>query len=179
MRSPLFHTALIMGLALAACHAMAQQGEKGKLLLSVSGRVLNGDDRLAGCEVVVFKGNQVMSTSTSDKNGRFSTALDLDTLCAIEFRATGFLSKRILVDTRAKVPAIVLAETPLVMNVRMQDAGKYEGVDTDVLDYPYALVKFDKKQNAFVEDPAYTSGMQRATGALLLSAARASKADTR
>ena len=49
------------------------------------------------------------------------------------------------------------------------------GPDTEVLDFPVAIVKYDKSLDAFIQDQEYTMGMQRANGALLLMAARTEK----
>lgn len=55
----------------------------------------------------------------------------------------------------------------------MLKTDQYEGADTDVLDMPFAIVRYDQKVRAFVQDLEYTAGMQRTTGALLLQAGRA------
>ena len=85
------------------------------------------------------------------------------------------MPKRIVIDTRADVEPEHLIYVPLVMDISMLAEEKYQGVDTDVLDFPFAIVRYNKSIDAFVQDQEYTMGMQRANGALLLMAARAEK----
>lgn len=144
-------------------------------LLPVSGRITDGENRLDGCRIVTYDGNEALSEVTTDKNGKFEVALKLDRQYGLEFHKEGFVPKRIVIDTRAEVPAEHLAYVPLVMDISMLAVEKYQGVDTDVLDFPFAIVRYNKVVDAFVQDQEYTMGMQRANGALLLMAARAEK----
>lgn len=143
-------------------------------ILPVHGRITDGDKKLDGCEVIIFEGNEQVSSQTTDRSGRFGVGLELEKEYALEFRREGFVPKRIVIDTRAKLEDGLIF-SPLVMDVSMLLASKYEGADTDVLDFPFAIVRYDKKANAFIQDPTYTAGMIRANGALLLMAGRASK----
>lgn len=143
-------------------------------VVPITGRITDGDKKLEGCEVIVFEGNERVASQTTDRSGKFAVGLDLEKEYALEFRREGFVPKRIVVDTRAQLDE-GLVFSPLVMDVSMLMASKYEGADTDVLDFPFAIVRYDKKANAFTQDPTYTAGMMRANGALLLMAGRAGK----
>jgi len=55
----------------------------------------------------------------------------------------------------------------------MMPASKYNGADTDELDFPFAIVAWDKRAQAFVQDREYTTDMMRTNGALLLMSGRA------
>lgn len=156
--------------------ADAQQDDQDlEYLLPVSGRITDGENRLAGCRIVTYDGNEAVGEVTTDKNGKFEVALKLARQYGLEFHKEGFVPKRIVIDTRAEVPAEHLAYVPLVMDISMLAVEKYQGVDTDVLDFPFAIVRYNKVVDAFVQDQEYTMGMQRANGALLLMAARAEK----
>ena len=43
----------------------------------------------------------------------------------------------------------------------MLEKARYDGAPTDDLDFPFALIKFNKKTLAFEQDAEYTMGMQR------------------
>jgi hypothetical protein len=80
-----------------------------------------------------------------------------------------------VVDTRAEIAEENLVFIPLQMDLSLLVAEKYDGADTDVLDFPFAMVSYDKRAKAFVQDAQYTTDMQRANGAALLMAGRSSK----
>ncbi|MCB0793337.1 MAG: hypothetical protein KDB88_01250 [Flavobacteriales bacterium] len=149
----------------------AQQGP----LLPVIGKVTDGEAKLPDCTIIAFKDNVAMDTLVTGKNGKFDLALELQHTYGIEFRAEGYVPKRILVETAFPHEEEDIFFEPLVMDISLLLKEKYEGVDADVLDFPFAIVRFDKGQQAFVQDRDYTMGMQRANGALLLMAARARK----
>lgn len=145
------------------------------MLLEITGRITDGEKKLQGCEVVVYEGNDVVGKQMTDKAGKFGMGLDLGKEFAVVFSKEGFLPKRILVDTRANLPKEVLGIPPLQMEMSMLPASKYEGADTDVLDFPFAIVRFDKRTMSFAQDQQYTVDMMRTNGALLLMAGRAGK----
>ncbi|MBK6829892.1 MAG: hypothetical protein IPG92_03695 [Flavobacteriales bacterium] len=159
---------------LLASNAIAQKdGEP--MVLEIVGRITDGEKKLAGCQVTVYDGNDVVGEQVTDKSGRFGIGLGLQKEFAIVFQREGFLPKRMLVDTRAKIPVEVVAIAPLDMEMSMLVADKYEGADTDVLDFPFAIVKWNRQVGAFVQDQEYTVDMMRANGAALLQAGRSVK----
>ncbi|MCB0780014.1 MAG: hypothetical protein KDC03_10855 [Flavobacteriales bacterium] len=146
--------------------------EESVYFLPVAGRVSDGDKKLAECEVLVYQGNDLISTNTTDRAGRFGLELDLGPEYMLEFQREGFMPKRIMVDTRTDIPLEKLVYGPLALDVSLLAAEKYTGVDTDVLDFPFAIVRYDKRQHTYAADADYTMGMQRTNGALLLMAGR-------
>lgn len=159
--------------AFAACLSLAAQEET--LVLPIEGRITDGEKKLEGCEIITYEGNEMVGRQITDKSGRFGMGLGLGKEFAIEFRKEGFLPKRVLVDTRAELPKGLYEIAPIEMEMSMLPASKYEGADTDVLDFPFAIVKYDKKYGAFVQDQQYTTDMMRANGALLLMSVRSEK----
>lgn len=164
-------TLLAVGLALGA----QAQGQLEPILLEVSGQVSDGTRKMPGCSIVIYEGNEIVGQQLTPKNGNFGFALDLGKEYAVVFSKEGFQAKSILIDTRAKIPADMYAVSPLGMDLSLLPADKYSGVDTDVLDFPYAMVKWDRRAMAFVQDQQYTSSMMRTNGALLLQAGRTGK----
>ncbi len=165
---------LILITALWATEGMAQK-EGEPMVLEIVGRITDGEKKLAGCQVIVYEGNDVVGEQLTDKSGRFGLGLGLNKEFAVVFQKEGFLPKRMLVDTRAKIPAEVVAIAPIDMEMSMLVADKYEGADTDVLDFPFAIVSWNRQAGAFVQDQQYTVDMMRANGAALLQAGRSVK----
>jgi hypothetical protein len=165
--------ALPFVLVLFGSPLMAQEREA--LVLEITGRISDGEKKLAGCEVVVYEGNDVVAQQLTDKAGRFAIGLGLQREYAVVFQKEGFLPKRVLVDTRAKIAAGTTALAPIEMEMSMLVASKYDGADTDMLDFPFAIVQWNKQVGAFTQDHEYTVGMMRVNGAALLQAGRSVK----
>jgi len=170
MRLSALYTVLFLSLS-----AAAQQGEVAPL--EIYGRVMAGEEKLSGAEVIVYKGNEQVGLITTEKSGKFDLRLGMNDQYSIEFRKEGFAPKRILIDTHLpKFPAgaeVVIA--PIGMDLTLMEKAKFDGANTDDLDFPFALIKWSKRDQAFVQDAQYTADMQRTSGALLLVAARADK----
>ena len=64
---------------------------------------------------------------------------------------------------------------PIGMDISLLEKAKYTGANTDDLDFPFAIVRWNKAQGAFVQDQEYTLDMQRTNGAILLMAGRVEK----
>jgi hypothetical protein len=144
-------------------------------LLPVHGKVTDGQNKMEGCEVVVFRDNEEIESMTTGRAGKFEVLLETGPQYAVEFRKDGFLPKRLLVDTSNDLPAEQAVFMPLAMDLSLLKAEKYEGGNTDVLDFPFAIIRFDKRAGTFVQDQQYTMDMMRANGAVLLMAGRAGK----
>lgn len=167
---------LLASAILVSCSlAFVASAQPGPQVLGIDGRVNNAEDKLEGCDVIVYKGNELVGKQTTGRNGRFSLQLGLGEEFAMEFHKEGFLAKRVLVDTRGELPQDLVEIVPIEMTMSMLPATKYEGADTDELDFPFAIVRFDRKVGAFVQDQQYTADMMRTNGALLLMSGRAGK----
>ena len=170
------HIVMALGSCLLLAASTHAQDSAGPVLsLPVNGRVFEGDRKLEGCEVLTFKGNELVGTQVTNGNGRFGMILGLGEEYAIEFRKEGFLAKRILVDTRGELPKDLVEIAPLDMAMNMLTASKYQGADIDELDFPFAIVRYDRSSKAFIQDNQYTADMMRTNGALLLMSGRAGK----
>jgi len=156
---------------LATTASVAQQ----VAMLPVQGRITDGESKLEGCRVVLLKGNVPVDTITTNKNGKFEHLLEIGQDHALVFLKEGFVPKRVVIDTRFPEDPTDIVFEPLVMDISLLAEDKYTGVDTDVLDFPFAIIRYDRKMGGFAQDQAYSMGMQRANGALLLMAARAGK----
>jgi hypothetical protein len=155
-----------------ACAVHAQQSDEQPL--EVVGRITDGENKLAGCEIITYKGNERISSVTTDKSGKFQFALALGETYSVEFRHEKFATKRIVIDSHMPkfAPGTEVVINPIGMDISLLEKAKYDGANTDDLDFPFAIVKWSKREGAFAQDQEYTLGMQRTNGAILLMAAR-------
>jgi hypothetical protein len=168
---------LVLATLLVATGIHAQDYVKALGTLVVEGRITDGEIKLTDADAVLFKENVQVERVTTGKNGRFNMVLELNSNYAIEFRHLGFIAKRIAIDTHIPKPkpGQEFDLTPINMSVSLLEHARYNGAPTDDLDFPFALIKLNKKTMEFEQDAEYTMGMQRTNGALLLMAARTRK----
>ena len=164
-------------LSFAAMSSFAQDYANAMGPMLVDGRITDGENKLAGAEVAIFRGNDLVETVKTDKGGRFKVKVDMNENYGLEFRHTGFVAKRIAVDTHMPKPkpGQEFELVPLDITISLLEKSRYDGAPTDDLDFPFAFIKFNKRTLAFEQDAEYTMGMQRTNGALLLMAARSEK----
>ncbi len=169
--------ALVLLATSTMCLAQDEDYAKGMGPMQVDGRITDGENKLAGAEVVAYKGNEIVGTVKTDKAGRFKLLMEMNEHYALEFRQTGFVAKRIAVDTHMPKPkpGQEYELVPLDITISLLEKARYDGAPTDDLDFPFALIKFNKRTLTFEQDADYTMGMQRTNGALLLMAARSEK----
>lgn len=178
MNYSLARNTLFLSLTALSCPLLAQDDAgQAPPPLEISGRVTDGEHKLADCTVITYKDNTPIATATTDRSGKFSTVLPLGETYCLEFRHDGFVAKRIAIDAHLPKlrPDDQVEMGPIIMDVSLLDRARYAGANTDDLDYPFAMVRFDKKTMSFQQDVEYTMSMQRTNGALLLMAAQAEK----
>lgn len=177
MYHPTIHQLLpIIGLFLSQ-GIQAQGYAEGVAPIIIDGKVTDGTNKLPDSEVAVFKGNELVSTLPTGKSGRFRAELQVGEVYSLEFRHAGFVPKRIVFDTHMPRPKKDhdFEMEPIPMDISLLEHTRFEGANMDDLDFPFAMVKFNRTSMAFEQDVEYTMGMQRTNGALLLMAARAGK----
>lgn len=162
---------LFLPLLFATTLACAQ--EETITSLETGGKITDGEKNLDGVTVYALIDNVRVDSMTTKANGKFGLMLALQKEHMLEFRKAGYVSKRVLIDLRMKVrPTAEVVLAPIDMDISLLDEAHYEGADTDVLDFPSAIVRWDKGLNGFAMDHEYTMGMARANGSVLLMAAR-------
>ena len=169
---------LVAGMATSGyAQKKAGGGEQGPIVnvLPVNGRVTDGENKLQGCTITLYRGNEVVEQVTTDKAGRYKLQVAVGDMHTIEYAAADHMTKRVVMDTRADLPDERLLVAPMVMDVSLLHNERYAGADTDLLDMPYAIVQWDDKVKAFVQDAAYVANMMRTNGALLLMAGHSGK----
>jgi hypothetical protein len=170
---------LLMASMATASHAQKKSGGGDVApimnVLPVNGRVTDGENKLQGCTITLYRGNEVVEQVATDKAGRYKLQVALGDMHTIEYAVADHMTKRVVMDTRADLPEERLLFAPMVMDVSLLHNDRYTGADTDLLDMPYAIVQWDDKIKAFVQDQNYVANMMRANGALLLMAGHSGK----
>lgn len=163
-------------LLLISHYAAAQEASDELVpLMFTNGMVKSDGAKLDSCTVIVYLNNESVHSAVTGRSGKYELLLKQDQEYGIVFQREGFVPKRIMIDTHAKIAPEKFASLSLAMVINLIKADKFDGANTDALDFPFAIMKYDAKLNGFGEDQAYTAGVMRTNGALLLAAGRSSK----
>lgn len=109
--------------------------------------------------VTLFMENNIQQIVQTNEDGSFQVALTPGKIYTVEVARSGLITKRISIDThmeRTRGNNVTVFDC----YVNMVPEEQLEGVDTSDLDFPIALLSYDKKLKTFVHDPEYTSMMQ-------------------
>lgn len=128
--------------------------------LPVSGVVKDGKTRVEGAQIKLYCGNTVVNTFQTRKNGKFEMELDLGADYTIEVLKEGYIPKRIGINTASEVDYKRMEYLPYGVDISLTAISNMAGVNTDVLDYPFALVSYDHNDRLFLHNEEYTEGMK-------------------
>ena len=145
--------------------------------LPVYGRVKDGKSKVDGAIVRLYKENEIVKTYNTEKNGKFEMELDLGAYYTIEVEKDGYITKRIGINTVSKVDYQRMDYLPYGVDIYITSEEAYTGVNTDMLDFPFAIVSYDHKDRMFVHDLDYTEDMMLDNQRLLETALNLSTQD--
>lgn len=122
-------------------------------VLDISGEITHGDASLDGVLVELFEGNKVVDAFETKKNGKFKFTLMSEEIYTIQLTKKGYYTKRISVNT--KVPSEIedTYKFDFDINVDAKEDKEYDGY---LVEYPSALIAYDKKKDEFIFDKTYT-----------------------
>lgn len=163
-------------LALAIMLSLSASAQKtDQHMLPILGKVVYDKERIEGCQVKVYQGNKLIYDELTSKSGKYEVELPVGHQYMVHFNKEGYLSKMFSVDAENGLPKEVTAYPPFTVNVILIPNERFAGVDMDHLEFPFALVHYNKRLAMFDNDPKYTQNMKRAISAAMLQAGRLAK----
>ena len=161
MRTTLF----IVAVALSAC-TFAQKTTPKLLamsanLLMLEGHVLDLEDKpLKGVHVSVRKDHKDLAIWDCDSRGRFDVTLEIGYLYSVQVWKEGFVKKQFIVDARAEDPTKV-NPIPFEAFITMLPSAGLADKDLEELDFPFALIYYNKKKKQFEADAEFIEEMRK------------------
>ena len=143
-----------------------------KDLLTIVGKVVYDKDRIEGCSVKVYQGNDLIHDMVTSKSGKYEAELEIGHQYMFHFQKEGYLNKMFAVDAENNIPKHHNGFPAYPVNVIMIPMERFTGVDMDHLEFPFALVRYSKRMQMFDNDPKYTQNMKRAISAAMLQSGR-------
>lgn len=121
--------------------------------LEIKGYVYEKDVKVDGALVKLYQNNKVVQMVKSKKS-KFQFILFSGMKYMVEIQKAGSITERIQISTEEETQfgGKYLYE----FKVDLMSASKFKGVDISELDFPTALIKYDKDEGEYAHDVAYS-----------------------
>jgi hypothetical protein len=143
-------------------HTLAPTQDTVNFYLQINGSIrqmknVNGDSGdnpwLDSAVVTVYQNNVVYTRVLTTRRGKCSIKLPLDRIYIVELSKPGYVSKKFEVNTKTPINKKDAYDFDFDMNI-FEDI---EGLNTQVLEKPIAIVFYNITNNQFEYDAAYTN----------------------
>jgi tetratricopeptide (TPR) repeat protein len=130
--------------------------QQGKGYVDVKGRVKDKKQNLGDAVLVLYEGPAQTASAKTISDGRFNFKLNLNTQYTLHVSKDGYVSKKVLFDTKAPDKDMIY---PYSFTVELFQT--FEGVDPSVLKDPVTKIKYSGELGDFDFDAAYTESMKK------------------
>jgi len=142
--------------------------------LLIKGYISEKGKKSYQAKVKAFEGNNLIWFATTAQNGSFEFIIPQNKYVTLVVEKDGFMSKYIMFDTRSeRMPRNL---EPYECQIDLVQESDLKGVDISRLEFPIAIVEFDKKTKQFNHNTSYTDNMIEDYNYLLNKAALKQKA---
>ncbi len=158
---------LIFSIIMISSVVMKAGGNDSSLL--IKGFITEKGKKSSNAEVKAYEGNDLIWSTTTPSDGSFEFIIPQNKYVALVVEKNGFMSKYIIFDTRSeRMPRNLEPYECHIDLVREEDL---KGVDVSRLDFPIAIVEYNKKTKSFNHNQQYTNNMIEEYNYLLNKAA--------
>lgn len=123
----------------------------------LNGKVTLDDKRGNDVVVRLYQGNELVAAYTTDWTGKFFLNLAAGELYTLELEKSGFITKRVAINTEAKDLNANIAQYRFELNLIPEEYGQ----DYSELDFPIAILKLDERNGEFKSIERYRNQMVR------------------
>ena len=164
MKNSLRNISMLICLSLFTLVASASQKGRGKVdslsCLKIEGKISNADEAETACTIeLIGLNDQIDTVYLKEGKTKFKFTLNKDSYYAIRISKPGYLSKLICVNTE------ILTEVNGVYKFEFETSLLKEVVvknlNTDVLDFPVAIVYFDYEKECFSYNKEYSAFIKK------------------
>jgi hypothetical protein len=166
IKSCLLHIIALAFFIAESINANAQidlpNGNFAKSIITISGRVNEEGQELQNANVLLLKNNILVNEVTTDEIGGFSFTLKTDNQYMIVFSKSGYVSKKILVNTE-NVP---INTSILRSGIDVELFREIDGVDFSILNQPIGEFFYSTDKKNIDYDKNYTNAIREQLEAL-------------
>lgn len=145
-------------IATTVAFGQSQSEQEDEATYIFYGRVFLENAKGDGVTVRLYDNNQLISTYKTNQKAKFSVGAPLAKHYSLEFVKEGFVTKRVIINTKAITTSKIRAED-FDFNVYL--IKEEEDVDYSILDFPMALIEYKKSIKGFDYNKKYTRQMHK------------------
>ncbi|MGB0422817.1 MAG: hypothetical protein ACPGED_00775 [Flavobacteriales bacterium] len=143
-------------------NARSLSGVKGVPLLGI---VTEEGKKCKDAVVQVYDGNDVIQEFLTPANGRFKLTLEFNHYYTLKISKNGMVAKVLAVDTRVKSTRVTVPVYEC--DIDLIPSSLFIGMNTSILDFPMAIVRYNRRKGEFEHNEDYTAHMRTAYEELL------------
>ncbi|NQX91089.1 MAG: hypothetical protein HRT74_02940 [Flavobacteriales bacterium] len=152
MNTP-FKLALIICLSLLTSKAFCA-------MVPIAGIVTEEGKKCKDAKVQIYEGNTEVDVLYTPNNGKFMVELAFNKYYTIRISKKGMVAKIISIDTRVKSDRV---KVPIYQcDVDLVPEKLFIGLNASLLDFPMAIVVYNRKKGEFEHNEEYTAHMRTA-----------------
>lgn len=130
--------------------------QSGSSLLPFSGKIFSNYSTAKNVVIKLYDGNKKISEYETKRNGKFIMDLERNKNYTVEFSKTDHVTKRIMINTHLN-PVEAAAVNEFKFDVSLIE--EEEGINYSSLDFPIALIEYEKVIGEFNYNKDYTENM--------------------
>jgi hypothetical protein len=151
-------TTMLAVMLYVTTHAFTANNPSSNYILEVKGQVSNYGIDVTNAYIILFCNNQIIENKMVER-GKFSLKLKSNNYYVLEVRSEGFLPKRIVLNTN-DVPDNISEKHIYEIILDLVPVELVKLVDHTELDFPYAVITYDKAKGYFMHNQKYAAKMQ-------------------
>lgn len=128
------------------------------LCLEITGKAMFNGTQLAGVTVVLTENNKEVSKTPIPPKGKFLLVLKKNSHYTVKISKNGFVTRSVSVDTQLP-PGTEYGIYRFDMEVELFKENK--NINNDYLDFPVALISYDKEKDVFNYSKKYTATIKK------------------
>ncbi len=150
---------MMLGLLVLCCLAFTPNA-RAQWQLDLVGSVKSQEDKkkIVGAKINVYRNGSKVETVTTDAKGKFKISLNPDGMYKLEFSNSGYVTKRLEINTKNVPPAD--GEGGFEFPMEMVLFPELEGLDVSILNKPIAKLYYNPKSFIFDFDKDYTNSIK-------------------
>ncbi|MDG1160405.1 MAG: hypothetical protein P8N19_13010 [Flavobacteriales bacterium] len=138
--------------------------DDGESEVCVYGVIKSGNKKCDEALVLVYDGNELVTSHVTDKDGKFKVYIDFQNNYTIQVLMNGMLSKTVSFDTHS---AIDRSAFSFQCDFHLTPKQLFGQQDLDILDFPVAFLVYSDEEKSFIMNESYTGNYRKNFQSLL------------
>jgi len=155
MKTTVKYIGIVIGLISLSAFALLKVAPS---VLDISGYILLDDKKVEGAIVKLYQDNLIVDKLSTKKNGKFRFMLFSDSEYMIEVSKQDCVDERIYISTKNEGTMDDKYYFEFIAD--LMKLKEFKGINFSNLDFPTAIIKYDKDDDEYVHDKVYSKNVR-------------------